>query len=208
LHRSRKAEGTILLTPVDNPAAFGVVPTDGDGRVQGFIEKPPPGEAPTNLINAGIYVLEPSVLERVPAGEVYSLERQLFPELVAGGARLFATPTSAYWTDIGTPDNYLDANMDLLQGRFRTDAVDKPGADLVLRAESADVAADARVTTSCLGSGAVVEPEAVVEQSVLLPGAKVMRDARVVRSVLGEGARVEPGAEAVGRAIADGDTFP
>ena len=69
-HRSREARATIVLTPVPDPSAYGVVPTDERGRVLGFIEKPPPGEAPTNLINAGIYVFEPSVLERIPAGEV------------------------------------------------------------------------------------------------------------------------------------------
>lgn len=206
-HRSREAEGTILLTPVENPAAFGVVPTTRDGRVKGFIEKPPPEQTPTNMINAGVYVLEASVLARIPAAESYSAERQLFPGMVADGARLYALATDAYWTDIGTPEKYVEANIDALEGRYRTDAVREPRTGLVLGAEAADVAADARVWASCLGPGAVVESGAVVERSVLLTGAKVMRGARVVRSVLGEGAQVAPGAEATDRAIADGARF-
>ncbi|HYO60801.1 MAG TPA: nucleotidyltransferase family protein, partial [Actinomycetota bacterium] len=90
IHREREAEATILLTPVDDPSVYGVVPTDSDGRVTAFVEKPPPGTAPTNLINAGVYVLEPSVLDRIPAGEPWSIERATFPQLVDEGARLFA----------------------------------------------------------------------------------------------------------------------
>ena len=115
-----------MLTPVDDPSAFGVVPTDEDGRVKGFIEKPPPDEAPTNLINAGVYMLEPSVLQRIPAGVEWSAERALFPGLVEEGARLFATSTDAYWMDVGTPEKYLHANLDALAGRFRTEAVRIP----------------------------------------------------------------------------------
>src|SRR5207344_2786268 len=88
-HRSRSAEATIHLIGVDDPSAFGVVATDGHGRVERFIEKPAPGTAPTNQINGGTYVLEPSVLQRVPAGQKLSIERVTFPALVEGG-RLIA----------------------------------------------------------------------------------------------------------------------
>ena len=97
------------------PRAFGVVPTDEDGRVTAFIEKPPPGEAPTNLINAGIYVLETSVLERIPAGRRVSIERETFPELVEGGI-LYALASDAYWLDTGTPEQFLQAQLDILSG--------------------------------------------------------------------------------------------
>ena len=82
LHRERKAEGTIALTPVDDPSRYGVVPTDDGGQVEAFIEKPPPAEAPTNWINAGTYVLEPSVLDRIPGGRKVSIERETFPAMV------------------------------------------------------------------------------------------------------------------------------
>ena len=117
-HDAAGAEGTIHLTPVEDPSAFGVVPTDGDGRVEAFVEKPPPGEAPTNLINAGTYVLEPSVLGRIPAGRRVSIERETFPAMVADGG-LFAMATDDYWLDAGRPDLYRQANLDVIAGRRR-----------------------------------------------------------------------------------------
>jgi mannose-1-phosphate guanylyltransferase len=205
-HRARRAEATILLTPVEDPSAFGVVPTDEDGRVRGFIEKPAADDAPTNLINAGVYIMEPSILSRIPPGEVWSAERQLFPDLVEEGARLYAVGTNAYWMDVGTPDKLLQANLDALHGRVRTDLEGRPRNGAVLLSESASIAPGARVSSSCLGSGAAVEDGATVEECVLLPGAEVGSGATAMRSILGEGARVEPGAEAIGATIADHDT--
>src|SRR5256885_912616 len=111
-HEERAAEATIALTRVEDPSAFGVVPTDEDGRVQRFVEKPPPGEAPTDWINAGTYVLEPSVLDDIPSGRAVSIERETFPGLLARGGKLYALPSPAYWLDIGTPAKYLEANTD------------------------------------------------------------------------------------------------
>ncbi|MGH2695019.1 MAG: sugar phosphate nucleotidyltransferase [Actinomycetota bacterium] len=203
-HRDRRAEATILLTPVEDPSAFGVVPTDEEGRVLGFIEKPPPGEAPTDLINAGVYVLEPSVLDRVPPGEVWSAERQLFPSLVAEGARVYAVAAPAYWMDIGTPEKYLQANLDALSGRYQTPLVAEPGPAAILLDAGAKVADGARVSSACLGAGAVVEEGASVERSVLLPEASVGEGAVVLDSVIGEGARIEAGARVSADAVADG----
>jgi len=189
-HEDREAELTILLTPVEDPSAFGVVPTDEDGRIRAFIEKPPREEAPTNLINAGIYVLEPSILNRIPEGEVWSAERQLFPGLVEEGAALYALGTDAYWMDIGTPQKLLEANRDALAGRFKTDAVPHPGPTANAIAADAKVAPGATVTSSSIGAGAVVEEGCVVEGSILLPLARVLRGARVNGCILGEGSAV------------------
>ena len=93
-HRERGAEATIVLTPVEDPSAYGVVPTETDGRVLGFIEKPPAGEAPTNLVNAGVYVCEPRLLDRIPTGRVSSAERELWPDVVKDGT-LYARGTDA-----------------------------------------------------------------------------------------------------------------
>jgi mannose-1-phosphate guanylyltransferase len=182
-HRNNEALATIVLTPVDDPSAFGVVPTNDSGRVTGFIEKPARAEAPTNLINAGIYVLEPSVLERIPAGKEWSLERALFPELVADGAPLYALATTAYWMDVGTPDKYRQANIDTIRERFkaREGAAVADGVVLDPKAEIAD---------SCLGTGTTVEEGATVVESVLLPGCRVGAGARVERSILGQGVTV------------------
>ena len=205
-HRSRDAEGTLVLTAVDDPSAFGVVPTDADGRVQGFIEKPPPGEAPTNLINAGVYILEPSVLDRIPAGVEWSAERALFPGLVEDGARLFATSTDSYWMDVGTPEKYLGANLDALMGRFKTDVVTDPGPNAVALAPGARVSPNARVSSACLASHVVVEQDATIERSVLLPGAMVSRGAEVRDSILGADVKVSAGVTLTGATIGDGTT--
>src|SRR5204863_612100 len=111
LHAARGAEATISLTPVEDPSAFGVVVTDDAGRVQAFIEKPPRDEAPANLVNAGAYVLEPSVLDRIPEGRKASIERETFPALVDSGG-LYALASDAYWIDTGTPAAFLRACAD------------------------------------------------------------------------------------------------
>lgn len=194
-HRSNEAEATIFLAPVEDPSAFGVVPTDEVGRVLDFVEKPAPGEAPTNLINAGVYVLEPSVLDRVPPGEEWSVERAVFPQLVDDGARVFATAPSAYWMDIGTPEKYLQANLDALQGLFF-----HQGAAV---AHDVEMASSATVTSSCVGPGARIEAGASVVQSVLLPGVVISEGAAVERCVLGEGVVVASGVHAVARTVGD-----
>jgi mannose-1-phosphate guanylyltransferase len=195
-HREKDAETTILLTPVEDPSAFGVVPAEPDGRVTGFIEKPPRDEAPTDQINAGVYVMEPSVLDRIPEGREWSLERALFPELVEDGARLYARSTDAYWMDVGTPDKYLKVNMDAIEGRF------KMGSGAAL-AQDASIDASATVSSSCVGPGTAIEAEATIEGSVLLPGCHVSRGATVLRSILGEGVNVRPGATLVDQTIGD-----
>lgn len=204
-HRGRQAEGSIVLTPVDDPSAYGVVPTKEDGSVLGFIEKPPRDQAPSNLINAGIYVLEPSVLERIPVNRVWSAERELFPQLVAEGARLFATGTDAYWMDIGTPEKYVRANMDALSGAFPTDSAGAIGPDGVLAAEPCEIAEDARVSSACIGSGTRVASGATVSGSVLLPSVSVAEGATVVNCVLGEGTVVSAGARIENGAVGDGE---
>ena len=198
-HEERGAEGTIHLFAVDDPSRFGVVPTDDRGRVTAFVEKPPRDEAPTNLINAGTYVLEPSVLDRIPGGRKVSVERETFPAMAAAG-RLYAWPGATYWLDTGTPEQYLQAQIDLLSG-VRGAAVE--GVD-----PSAEIAAGATVVRSVLGPGAVVEAGATVRRSVLLRGAVVRSGCVVEDSVLGEGAELLPGARVVGgTVVGDGEVI-
>jgi mannose-1-phosphate guanylyltransferase len=208
-HDRTGAEGTIALHQVDDPSAYGVVPTDDAGRVTAFIEKPPPGEAPTDLINAGTYVLEPSVLDRIPAGERVNVERVTFPAMVDDGT-LFAWNGDTYWIDAGTPATYLRAQLDLLDG---TRGVRELGVD-----PSATVAGS--VVRSSIGPAAVVEEGAGVERSVLLAHAVVEAGARVTDSIVGPGARI--GQDAVVRdgavigddvvvaegAVVDGERLP
>ncbi len=189
LHRPRGAEATIHLTPVADPSAFGVVPTDEDGRVQAFIEKPPRDEAPTNLVNAGTYVLEASVLARIEPDLPASIERRTFPAMVEDGT-LYAMATDDYWLDTGRPELYRQANLDILEGRRTHDRCDPVAA-------GARVDAAALVERAIVGTDACIEGGAVVSRSVVLPRVRVGRDARLVDSIVGTGAVIGAGAHLV-----------
>jgi NDP-sugar pyrophosphorylase family protein len=202
-HRDRSAEATIVLTPVADPSAFGVVPTDESGAITAFIEKPKLGEAPTNLINCGIYMLEPTILDRIPPDEVWSAERSLFPQLVDEGAPIFGCATDSYWMDVGTTERYLQVNMDALLGKFRTETTTEPERHEVID-PSAVVDDGASIQLSSVGAQCLIGADALVEGSVLLPGAAVGRGARVSGSVLGQRVVVAPGARVKDRAIGDG----
>lgn len=199
LHRARGAEGTILLTPVEDPSRYGVVVTDETSRVLQFVEKPPRDEAPSTHINAGTYVLEPSVLSRVPAGTTVSIEREVFPVMVTEG-RLFARLDPAYWLDAGTPQAYLQANTDLLDGVWRA-GVRGSRVGSTLRMDGATVAASATVERSVLSADAVVGDRAVVRGAVLLAGAQVGAHATVVDSVIGPHAVVGAGSTVAAHSV-------
>ncbi len=117
-HDENGAEATISLTQVQDPSAFGVVPTQPDGRVIAFVEKPAPGKAPSNWINAGTYVVEPAFLRRIPPRLNVSVERETFPRMLAQPGLVYGFQSDAYWLDIGTPDKYLQAHADALAGRL------------------------------------------------------------------------------------------
>lgn len=185
-HAERAAEATIALHQVDDPSRYGVVPTDATGRVEAFVEKPPPGEAPTDLINAGTYVLEPSVLGRIAPGRRVSIERETFPALVAEATLYAMDDRGAYWLDTGTPAAYLQAQIDVLDGR-RGSAPSGIDASAVLDGS-------ASVTRSVLRLGVTVEAGATVRDSILLDGAHVGRDAQVERAIIGRGACIGAGA--------------
>ena len=209
-HEAHGAEGTIALHRVDDPSAFGVVPTDAQGRVEAFVEKPPRDEAPTDLINAGTYVLEPSVLGRIAGDRKVSIEREVFPAMVADGT-LYAMDGHTYWIDTGTPAKYLQAQIDLLRGE-RGEKVQgvHPGARIdegAIVARSvvgvgAHVAAGAEVRGSILLPGSSIGAHAVVERAIVGPGATVGERARVDDlAVLGDRAVVDPGLRVSGGSV-------
>ena len=117
-HRDAQARATIVLTPVDNPTAYGLVETSADGHVTRFLEKPAAHEITCNTINAGIYVLEPQTFDRIPKDTNYSIERAYFPSLVERGETFVAHIERGYWIDIGTPEKYLQVHRDMFDGRF------------------------------------------------------------------------------------------
>src|SRR3954469_3745421 len=118
LHRERQARATIVLTPVENPSAYGLVETDAQGNIQRFIEKPQANEITTNRINAGIYILEPDTFDRIPSEVSWSIERSFFPSLIERQERFVGYVYEGYWIDIGTPEKYRQVHRDIMDGRF------------------------------------------------------------------------------------------
>jgi mannose-1-phosphate guanylyltransferase len=213
-HRDSRALATITLTSVEDPTAYGLVEVDHEMVVRRFIEKPAADEVTTSLINAGIYVLEPEVLEMIPPGREVSIEREIFPTLEARG-RLRAHVSSSYWRDIGTPRSYLAASYDVLSGAIGAgDGFDFHDVDPSVRLGKnvrllppVSVAADCVIGPeatiggrSALGRGCRVGESALVEGSVLLDGANIEAGAVVRGSIIGRGARV--GENAIVRGLA------
>jgi mannose-1-phosphate guanylyltransferase len=178
-HRDRGAKATILLTRVSDPSRYGLVRTDERGRVVGFVEKPPADQIDTDLINAGLYVLEPEVLELIPPGRQVSIEREVFPRLADEGS-LYALALPGYWLDVGTPASYLQAHLDLLCRDCR-----------VIVDDSAQVSSDA-----ILLPPVVVGPDVqIMEQTHIGPFVHLDRGARIGRRVALRWAAVLPDAE-------------
>jgi mannose-1-phosphate guanylyltransferase len=195
-HERRGSPATIGLHPVEDSAAYGLVRTGPGGEVLAFIEKtgePVPGE-----VNAGLYVLEREVLDLMPSGESASIERDVFPRLA--GAGLGALLLDGYWMDIGTPDRYLRATWDILEGRVSTRV--EPSAPGMLVDPEADLAAGATVgPRAVLGPGCRVGAGATVRGSVLLAGCVVGAGAEVRDSILAEGVVVADGARLEGAVV-------
>ena len=183
-HRAAGAEATLALTEVDDPSRYGVVPTDAEGRVLGFVEKPDAESAPSRWINAGTYVLEPSILDRIPDGRRVSIEREVFPAMAAEGC-LHAMRSSAYWIDTGTPEAYIRAQLDLVDGTR---------GDLPAVHPSATVDPSAEVQRSIVMAGATVGPGAHLLNSIVMDGGRVGAGAVVADSVVGPGAHIGEGA--------------
>jgi mannose-1-phosphate guanylyltransferase len=180
-HRDRGGAATISLTPVDDPSRYGVVATDDRGRVTAFVEKPAAGRAPSNLINAGTYVLEPGVLDLIAPGRPVSIERETFPTLV-GRVALYAEASEAEWVDAGTALTYLAANLALARREQRWVH------------EDADIDPAATVVDSIIAAGARVGEGARVHGAMVMPGARVGRSAVIRDSIIGAGAVVGDGA--------------
>ena len=190
-HERTGADVTLYLTKVDDPRAFGCVPTDADGWVTAFLEKDP--NPVTDQINAGTYVFRRAVVEGIPSGRPVSVERETFPGLLASGARIAAHVDSTYWRDLGRPADFVAGSADLVRGLAPSPALPGPvGEALVLPGAKVDPAA---VLTggATIGTGATVGAEATVDGSVLFDGAVVGTGSVVRRSVLGFGAVIGAG---------------
>jgi NDP-sugar pyrophosphorylase family protein len=191
-HRERQARATIVLTPVDNPSAYGLVETDGHDNVRRFLEKPSADEITTNYINAGIYVLEPSTFDRIPDDTAWSIERSFFPSFIERGETFVAYRHDGYWIDIGTPEKYSQVHRDIMDGRFAAPPFASNGASHVHCGEDVRIEEGALVEGPVfLDDGTVVRAGAQIgPYSVLGRGCHVEADARVRGSIVWANSRL------------------
>jgi mannose-1-phosphate guanylyltransferase/phosphomannomutase len=196
-HEEREAEVTMVLKSVENPLEFGIVITEEDGRISRFLEKPAWGQVFSDTINTGIYVLEPQVLEEIPENVEYDFSKELFPKLLSGGRRLYGHVTESYWEDIGTLEQYMKAQRDVLDGRVR--GVRPAGVRLrenVYVGRRAQVEDERLEGPVVIGENARVSPEAEIgPYTVLAPNTVVNAGARIERSTIAEGSFIDEGAE-------------
>jgi len=211
LHRERKARATIVLTPVDNPSAYGLVETDASGNIQRFLEKPKPDEITCNTINAGIYVLEPDTFDRIPKDTPWSIERSFFPSLIERGETFMAYIDQGYWIDIGTPEKYMQVHRDIMDGRYRP--AFKPSTSSpawISPASAAWISPEARIEDgaiiegpcfidagtvvkararigpySVVGRHCWIEEGATLDHAIIWPNTRISQEAVVRGSILG-----------------------
>lgn len=204
-HADSGADVSLHLTRVDDPRAFGLVPTDDTGRVTAFLEKPQtPEEIVTDQINAGAYIFRRSVIDTIPAGRPVSVERETFPGLLADGAHLQGMVDSTYWLDLGTPQAFIRGSADLVLGRAPSPAVPgRCGDRLVL--PTATVAPDAKLSGgTVIGADAVIGAGARIDGSTVLAGAVVEPGAMITDSLVGAGARIGSRTVLAGAVVGDG----
>jgi mannose-1-phosphate guanylyltransferase len=182
-HEATGAVGTLALVPVADPSAYGLVRTHPDNAVKGFLEKPSADQIDTNLISAGAYVLERSVLDMIEPDRNVSIEREIWPQLVGNG--LYAFPhEQSYWLDIGTPATYLKASSDILEGLVETAGVQRIG-------DGCEIAPDAHVgSTVVLGAGVTVGAGSRIDRAVILAGATIGAGCELADCIVAAGARV------------------
>jgi NDP-sugar pyrophosphorylase family protein len=213
-HHSTGAAATIVVTPLENPAGYGVVESAEDGRVTRFVEKPQREEVHSNLINAGIYVLEPSVLKHIPQGRSFSFEYDFFPTLLNAGESFYAYRHDGYWLDIGTPEGYLQGNLDVLNGRLRSYTPERPIAgekfDLAARIDersyidsSCVVKAQAQIVNSIIGPNCFIEEKARIENSVIWSATRISAESFVRYCVIGKSGHIGRSAVLIGAVLGD-----
>jgi mannose-1-phosphate guanylyltransferase len=215
-HEATGAVGTLALVGVDDPTAYGLVRLEADNSVREFVEKPSADQVDTNLISAGAYVLEREVVDRIDAGRPVSIERELWPALVGNG--LYGFPCEAYWSDIGTPDRYLQATFDIIEGRIDTAVGAGPGGSHLRVDASVEnagrIVPPAVVDAGCrievgaqIGSLAVVGRDVsvgggtIVERAVVLGGSSIGPGCVVRDCIVGPGARIGANTQITGGAV-------
>jgi len=222
-HRQRKAKATIALTPVDDPTSYGLIETSTEGRVTRFLEKPSWSEVTTNMINAGTYVLEAEVLAQMPPQATVSFEREVFPQLLAQGERVYAYPYPEYWIDVGTPEKYLQLNRDLLSGKCKQCAL-APDEEVLIGEPSdihpsAQIKGPAVIGANCsigrqvkligpvvIGAGCTILEDSVIEDSVIWQNARLGPRVRLKNAILADNCCLNEGSICEGAILSDNVT--
>jgi NDP-sugar pyrophosphorylase family protein len=213
-HREHQAVATIVLAPVPNPTAYGLVETEQDGRVRRFLEKPKPEEVTCDTINAGIYILEPRVLDYVPEGEPFMFEYGVFPQLLERKEPFFAYIWRGYWKDIGTASSYLQANLDVIAGKVRlleprpAEHGEKFDSTAIIESPSAvdpscTVKSGAQIVNSVVSRNCYIEERARIENSVVRAGTRIGAGSTVQDSVIGKGCHIGRAVEIKGAVLGD-----
>ncbi|MBS1691350.1 MAG: NDP-sugar synthase [Actinobacteria bacterium] len=201
-HHSRDADVTLHLVRVGDPRAFGCVPTDADGGVTAFLEKTQ--DPPTDQINAGCYVFKREIIESLPMGRELSVEREVFPQLLADGAKVCGYVDATYWRDMGTPEDFVRGSADLVRGIAPSPALGGRSGESLVH-DGASVAPGAvLVGGTVVGRGAEIGPGVRLDGAVIFDGAKVEAGSVIERSIIGFGARIGPRALIRDGIIGDG----
>ncbi len=201
-HKEKGALATIAVTQVDNPSAYGVIEHDENGFITAFKEKPQPHETSSNLINAGVYVFEPQLLDEIPSGRAVSIEREIYPQLLQKGYKLAVYNRCSYWLDLGTPDKYLRAHKDVLKGAVRIGNHDFSKNPRYI-SETARIGNSVKILDPVyignnveIGSFATVGPN-----TVLCHNSSVGMGAKVIGSVVWDHVRIGSGASIVNSVV-------
>lgn len=189
-HHQRDADVTMYLVRVGDPRAFGSVPTDADGNVLAFLEKTE--DPPTDQINAGCYIFKREILDRIPRGREVSVEREVFPALLAGGAKVFGFVDSGYWRDMGTPEDFVRGSADLVRGLAPSPALGGRRGESLVHGDATVAPGAVLVGGTVVGGGAQIGPGVRLDGAVIFDGATVEAGAVVERSIIGFGARIGP----------------
>ena len=206
LHCQKKAIASIALTPVDDPTPYGVVETDSENKIKRFLEKPSWDEVTTNMINAGIYILEPEILNHITPNIFFTFERDVFQSLLERGQAIYGYPFEAYWTDIGTPEKYLELHHYLLNRyvaeesiKFEGKSPVHPSAQIggpVIIGEGCFMAKDSMIRgPAVLGSGCRIEERAVIEGAILWQNCRVGKEVRLRNCVVASNCCIEENCE-------------
>ena len=220
LHRERKAKATIVLTPVDNPTAYGLVETEKDGRVRRFLEKPKEDEITCDTINAGIYVLEPDTFDRIPKDVSYSIERAYFPSLIERKEMFVAYVDRGYWIDIGTPEKYVQVHRDMFEGKFKGGVFETADRTKPIVSPEARIEDGATISGPCfidagvhvkagatiggytvLGRGVMIEESADLQDTIVWPNSRIGQNAVVQGPIIGRNCHIGRDAVVKGRSL-------